>query len=178
MINELTELAELEQKVTRTRERGERWVRGFWQTTLFFAFICFGRIFILPKVSADSSMSGNLPILVITVFGVVVVAALVLGDMIFFGKAYEWENQLEEALSRRAAELLAVRPEQVTLRKGSPGKGYILTFSLTRPAAVANRVTLETQIAVTQFRLQAERFEEALALVAEHRALLKIDSRF
>jgi hypothetical protein len=87
----------------------------------------------------------------------------------YLNKAYELEQELEGELSRRAAALLAAPPEDVTLRRASPGKGYVLTFSVRRSPELGDRISVETPVAVTKFRIHAERFDEALGLIEVNR---------
>jgi len=171
-MTELAALAALQTQIHDSRHRGERLLRGFWQIIICAGFMGF-MWFFLFRLTHPSSGVDNLPFYVIGGFGALVIAVLMAGDIVFFNKTYDWERELEQRQSRLAAERLGLAPERVTLRFATVKHGYSLIVARENEAFAGDRIRLETYNTSLAFQLEAEKIEDAIAIVTDHQSKIR-----
>lgn len=166
--SELKELELLQEKIIASKERGEQVMRVFWQITGAFAFICFAWLFFLPKINPDIN---NLPFFVIGIFGFVAIIVLVTGDVFFFNKTFEWQDNLESRLSVLASQTLGMNAAAISLRRSSFKEAhYVLKVTLEQTPIEDEKIEADSQPIQLTFRLNACTLTEAFELLEAHKS--------
>jgi hypothetical protein len=164
-----TELTALQNQIAVSKKRADRLMRNLWGVIALLAFICFGGLFFLPSLSEGIN---NLPFVIIGVFGVITIAVLISGDVLFFNKIIALQDELDQKLSTSASEVLGLDPKRVSFRRSNKGEQYILRVSLARQQVVSEKIVDGTQIIPLTFYLNTSALEEAFGLLQSYKSQL------